>query len=154
MHPKAVLDSSTLISLARAGLLHLLPSLPVSPILLDVVHEEAVSMGRRLLYADATSIEAALQDMEITGGGSSYAGADAAVLAGAEQVGMLVCNDLTLGRRARNLGVRWLRTADLVIAALQQGTLDADMARGAVVALRDAGRITEDLAYAYLEEIP
>lgn len=111
-------------------------------------------MGRRLLYADATSIETALQDMEITGGGSGYTGADAAVLAGAEQVGMLICNDLTLGRRARNLGVRWLRTADLVVAAFQQGAFDADTARGAFVALRDSGRITEDLAHVYLEEIP
>lgn len=154
MHLRAVLDSSTLISLARAGQLHLLPNLPISPVLLDVVHEETVSMGRRLLHADATSIEAALQGIEVTDGGSGYASADAAVLAGAEQVGTLICNDLALGRRARNLGVRWLRTADLVIAALQQGTLDSDTARGAVVALRDSGRITGDLAHAYLEEIP
>lgn len=153
MPPEAVLDSSTLISLARAGLLHLLPNLPVAPVLLDVVHEEVVSMGRRLLYADATSIEVPLKDMEVTASNSEYASADAAVLAGAQQVGMLICSDLTLGRRARNLGVSWMRTADLVIAALQLGKIDANVACGAIAALRDSGRITEDLASSYLEEI-
>jgi len=43
------------------------------------------------------------------------------VLAAALGVGTLVSNDLVLGRRAANLGVRWLRTADLLILCVKTG---------------------------------
>lgn len=54
-----------------------------------------------------------------------------------------------LGRRARNLGVQWLRTADLLVA----GGLPVAEARAALVALRDSGRVTPALVDQYLEEL-
>nr|MDQ6948409.1 hypothetical protein [Actinomycetota bacterium] len=76
-----------------------------------------------------------------------------AVLAAARGVGTLITNDLALGRRARNLGVRWLRTADLVVFATRASTIGAGGARDAIVALRDAGRLSHELAVEYLEEL-
>jgi len=79
--------------------------------------------------------------------------ADAAVLQSAKDIGVLVTNDLALGRRARNLGVAWLRTADLVILAVRVGGISRAEGVAAVAALRDARRITAELAEDYLEEL-
>ena len=67
--------------------------------------------------------------------------------------GTLVCNDMTLGRRARNLGTRWLRTADLVILLQRSGAASRLEARSAIDALVSAGRMTADLGAEYLEEL-
>jgi hypothetical protein len=66
-------------------------------------------------------------------------------------VGALVANDLTLGRRARNLGVSWIRTVDLFVLAAHAQTLPAVEAVDGVLALRNCGRITAELADHYLE---
>jgi len=73
------------------------------------------------------------------------------VVTAAREVGTLVANDLALGRRARNLGVRWLRTADLVVLGVRTSVISDGEARDAIVALRDAGRLTPELAGEYLE---
>jgi hypothetical protein len=145
-------DSSSLISLARSGLLQLLSRVPVEAVILDVVAEESVDVGLAGGHADAVAIEEALaglprrrSDREVS--------ADAAVLAAARVAGTLVANDLALGRRARNLGVRWLRTADLVVFAYRTSAIGADEGRAAIVALRDAGRLSPELAADYLEEL-
>lgn len=148
----AVLDSSSLVSLARAGLLHLLPRLPVTPILLEPVWAEVVDAGRAGGHADALAVESVLSARprrEVDPGPS----VDAQVLAAAVQVGLLVANDLALGRRARNLGVSWIRSADLLVFATRSGSLTLEAARDAIAALRDSGRITADLATSYLEEL-
>src|SRR4051794_25042452 len=95
-------DSSSLISLARSGLLQLLSRVPVEAVILDVVAEESVDAGLAGGHADAAAIEEAIAgftrrraDREVS--------ADAAVLAAAREVGTLIANDLALGRRARNL---------------------------------------------------
>jgi hypothetical protein len=62
-------------------------------------------------------------------------------------------NVLALGRRAANLGVRWLRTADLVILCARAGKLDDDRAVAAPKALHSAGRMTESLLQACREEL-
>ncbi|MGH9000677.1 MAG: hypothetical protein ACRDY7_14960 [Acidimicrobiia bacterium] len=148
----AVLDSSCLISLARAGLLHLLPAFPLEPVLLEIVWGEVVGAGRSGGHADAVAVEAALADQPRDPGRAAST-PDAAVLAAATDTGVLVANDLALGRRARNLGVRWLRTADLVVLAVASGRLSRDEGRAAIIAMRDSGRVTTELAAAYLEEL-
>jgi hypothetical protein len=78
---------------------------------------------------------------------------DDVVLVRAREHGVLLTNDLALGRRALNTGVRWLRTADFVIPCVRSGGLDRLRGIAAVKALRAAGRISEELHDGYLEEL-
>src|SRR5437879_4707947 len=55
---RAVVDSSSWISLARAGLLNLLPAMPVEAVLLDVVHDEIVAQGARRGHPEAPALSA------------------------------------------------------------------------------------------------
>ncbi len=149
---RAVVDTSTWISCARAGLLPLLDRCELEVIILDVVRAEAVTAGVAGGYADATAVQAALAGRSVTEAPDA-ATADAAVLQSAMDIGVLVTNDLALGRRARNVGVAWLRTADLVILAVRIGGISRADGEAAVTALRDARRITAELAEDYLEEL-
>jgi len=121
-------------------------------VILDVVEDEAVGAGLAGGHPDAAAIEAAIVGSPRRSGDRRVS-VDAAVLAVARDVGTLVTNDLALGRRARNFGVRWLRTADLVVLAARMSLLPATEGRDAIVALRDAGRVTPDLAAEYLQEL-
>jgi rRNA-processing protein FCF1 len=148
----AVIDSSTLISLARTGLLPLLAQTPLVPIVLDVVWRETVDAGLAGSHPDLAAIETTISRLPVRPTPPSSAPVDAAVLAATREIGILVTNDLALGRRARNIGQRWLRTTDLIALAIDAGTLSAGEGRRAILALLDAGRITSELANAYLEE--
>ncbi len=150
---QAVLDSSSAISLARAGLLGLIDRLQLELVILDVVVGETVGEGLVAGHADAAAIEAAFENRPVLATSGESSSADSVILAEAVTAGMLVSNDLALGRRARNLGASWLRTADLVIVAHELGSIGPSEARAAIVALRDAGRITPSLADSYLEEL-
>ncbi len=75
------------------------------------------------------------------------------MLAAGRLDGFLATNDLALGRRARNVGVAWLRTADLVVLAARSGLSSSEEARNGIVALLAAGRITPQLANDYLEDL-
>jgi len=149
---RAVIDTSTWISCARAGLLTLVDHCALDVVTLDVVHAEAVTAGVAGGYADATVVEAALAGRPVTVTPAA-ATPDAAVLQAADEAGLLVTNDLALGRRARNMGIAWLRTADLVIVAVRADAISESDGRDALAALRDAGRITAALAEDYLEEL-
>jgi hypothetical protein len=146
---RAVVDSSSWISLARAGLLEVLRAAAVEPVLLDVVHVEIVDEGRRGGHADAGALSAAVEGITPTPTGRGNAPVDARVLEGAQAVGLLVANDLALGRRARSLGVAWIRTADLIVIAVQKGSISVADGAGALQALFASGRITQELAEAY-----
>jgi rRNA-processing protein FCF1 len=146
-----VFDSSTLISLARAGLLPLLARLPVDIVVLNVVWDEVVVAGRAGQHPDAVAIADALSDRAHSLAPPARTVDDAVVLAAADD-GALVCNDITLGRRARNLGARWLRTADLLILLQRAGTMTGTETRAGIESLYRAGRITDDLRVEYLEE--
>lgn len=149
---RAVVDSSSLISLAWSGQLTLLEHVPISPVVIESVYEEAVTKGLSKGHADAAAIDQALRRAERIDdpeGGT----VDEMVVAAATAVGAVVANDLVLGRRSMNSGATWLRTADLVILARKADTLDVTACRAAIIALHDAGRITEALRDAYLEEI-
>lgn len=146
------MDSSTLISLARAGLLGLLDRLPTRPRILDVVWDEVVVQGRTGQHADAFAIESMLET-ETRHTSPAVSTVDQAVLLAAVADGVLLANDLTLGRRARSLGARWLRTADLLVMLVEAGSLSPDDARNGIESLRSAGRITDSLRDEYLERL-
>jgi hypothetical protein len=149
----AVIDSSSLISLAKAGSLSLLGCAPFDVVVLDAVRAETVGAGLAAGLADAAAIATAIADLPVRQTASGTTPVDTVVLGAAVVAGTLIANDLALGRRARNLGARWLRTADLVVLLAKTDRITAPEARRAVLALADAGRITSDLAHDYLEDL-
>ena len=149
---RAVFDTSSLISLAWAGQLSLLPALPVSPLVLVSVYDEAVTKARERGYADAVAIEEALRDVRRSPDPEG-ATVDEKVVSAAMAVGVVAANDQALGRRAVNRGARWLRTVDLVLLAHRTGRLGATDCRTAVAALHSAGRIGVSLRDEYLEAL-
>jgi predicted nucleic acid-binding protein len=153
-----VLDSSTLISLAWAGQLELLSHLPIPLVIPDEVRHETVTEGLARGHPDAAAIERAIKTIPgPTAEPSRPDGPhpiDHAVLEAGRLHGALATNDLALGRRAANLGVQWLRTADLVVLCVRAGAVSEVSGVAALRALRSAGRITEDLLIAYLEDLP
>jgi rRNA-processing protein FCF1 len=148
----AVLDSSSLISMARAGILPMLSMTPIEPVILDVVVDEVVTRGLAAGYADAAAIEAYFSGLSVRPAGQVRS-VDTAVLEASQKAGVLVANDLALGRRARNAGVRWLRTADVVLLAVRAGGMAAAEGASAISALLSAGRLTDDLAASYREDL-
>lgn len=147
---RAVVDSSSWISLARAGLLDVLRAASVEPVLLDVVHAEIVEEGRRGGHADAAVLAAAVADVPVITTTSGDR-ADARVLEGAKRTGVLIANDLALGRRARSLGAVWIRTADLIIVGVTEGSMSSAEGVEGLRALEASGRITTELADTYRE---
>lgn len=149
----AVIDSSSLISLAKAGALSLLGHAPFEVVILDVVRAETVDAGLDSSHADSVAIAAAVAQLAVRETATRGISVDAIVLDSAVSAGVLIANDLALGRRARNVGARWLRTADFVVLLAQLERITPPMGRRAVLALADAGRITSDLAHDYLEDL-
>jgi hypothetical protein len=149
---RAIIDSSSLISLAWSGQLTLLERVPLSVVVISSVYNESVTEGLSRGHADAAAIEHALRHAERTDDPAEGT-VDEMVVAAARSVGTVIANDLVLGRRANNVGARWLRTADLVVLGRASGALDPASCRAAVVALQHAGRITGPLRDAYLEEL-
>jgi len=149
---RAVIDTSSLVSLARAGLLDVLAACGLHFVLLGAVRGEAVESGLAHGHADAAAIEARIAGWSIEPGAVG-ASVDEMVLRAASTVGVLISNDLALGRRARNQGTSWLRTADLVLLAVAAGGLTRELGRSAMLSLRDAGRLAPLLAADYLAEL-
>ena len=147
-----IVDSSSLISLSRTGLLDVIGLLPEPPRILDVVWREVVDEGLAGQHADASAIDAALRS-EPRQAAPVAPTIDQAVLLSAVADGTLLANDLALGRRARNLGARWIRTADLIVILQRTGRYTANHARNAIAALWSAGRITKSLRDQYLEAL-
>lgn len=150
---RAVIDSSSLISLAWSGHLTLLEHVPISLVVITSVYEESVTNGLSTGHADAVAIEHALRLAERIDDPEGGHSVDEMVVAAAQAVGTVVTNDLVLGRRAGNVGATWLRTADLVMLARKTAALDLAVCQAAIAALHHAGRITEGLRDAYLEEL-
>jgi predicted nucleic acid-binding protein len=150
-------DSSTLISLAWSGQLELLGHAPVPLVVPHEVRQETVAEGLARGHPDAAAIEQAIKTIPGLAAETDTHAAmhpvDHAVLEAGRLHGALVTNDLALGRRAANLGVQWLRTADFVVLCVRAGTLSSDRGVAALTALRSAGRITEDLLNAYLKDL-
>jgi predicted nucleic acid-binding protein len=156
---RIAVDSSTLISLAWAGQLELLRHAPVTLVVPHEVYQETVTEGVARGYPDAAAIEQAIKLTHHPAAGARASKAeldtvDHAVLEAGRTHGALLTNDLALGRRAANLGVRWLRTADFVLLCVRTGKVDSGRGVAALKALRSAGRITDELLEAYLKELP
>lgn len=149
----AVMDSSSLISLAKAGSLTLLRHAPFDIVVLDVVRAETVDAGLAASQPDAAAIATAVSELPVRTTAARTGTVDAVVLDAAVFAGTLVANDLALGRRARNLGAGWLRTADLVVLLVRLERITASVGRRTIVALAESGRITGELAHDYLEDL-
>lgn len=157
-----VVDTSTLISLAWAGQLELLKHAPVELVVPDEVRQEAVADGLARGYPDAAAIEQAIKTIPDPAPAAAAHAAlsasemqpvDHVVLEAGRRNGALLTNDLALGRRAANLGVQWLRTADLVVLCVRTEQVSRNRGVVAIQALHSAGRITAGLLSAYLEEL-
>jgi hypothetical protein len=152
-----VLDSSSLISLAWSGQLELLKRTPMPLVIPVAVHQETVTEGLARGYADAAGIEQAIKAIpEADTDSAAEAGVevvDHVVLVAGQEHGALLTNDIALGRRAANHGVRWLRTADFVVLCVRTDRLSTEEGITAIRALRSAGRITDALLDDYLEEL-
>lgn len=145
-------DSSTLISLAWSGRLELLERFPLTLVVPAEVRQETVTEGIARGYPDAAAIDSAIKRLRTMAAESADV-VDDAVLRVAQTVGGMLSNDLALGRRAANLGVTWLRTADLVMVCVRAGGLAPDHGLASLEALHDAGRITDEQLDAYREEL-
>lgn len=147
----AVIDSSTLISLAWAGQLGLLQRCPLRLVVPAEVRRETVTEGLARGHPDAAAIDVAVAALASMAAPDAQS-VDEAVLYLGRAVGMLVTNDVALGRRAANLGAGWLRTADLVVLCVRSGEVDVTRGLAAIHALFGAGRLTADLLEAYRKE--
>ncbi len=150
---RAVIDSSSWISLARAGLLNLLQAVPVEPVLLDVVHSEIVEEGRRGGHPDAAALTTAVASVPVMTTKAQHGPVDARVLEAAQDVGVLIANDLALGRRARSLGVSWIRTAGVILLAVRSGSISTAEGIDGLTSLEATGRVTRELADAYRDQL-
>lgn len=148
----AVVDSSTLISMAWAGILDLLGRSPIPLIVPSAVHQETVQQGRVQGHSDAEAIESAVARLEIRACGEQGS-VDDRVLELGREVGLLITNDVALGRRASNLGVGWLRTADLVVVCARLNRITPERALAALQGLFSSGRITKELLDDYRKEL-
>lgn len=149
-HVNAAVDASTLISLAWSGSLWLIGISPIGLHIPAPVRDEVVVTGLSRGHADAAAIEASIKDLPVIDVESPV---DAAVLEAGRRAGAIVCNDIALGRRAANLQVMWLRTADLVVVTVKANAISAHQGQGVVEALHGAGRITDELLADYMEEL-
>jgi rRNA-processing protein FCF1 len=149
---EVVLDSSTLISLAWSGQLGLLQRMPLELKVPEAVRVETVESGLAHGHVDAAAIDTAISAVEEIPT-THYENVDQAVLEAAVKVGVLATNDVALGRRAANNGVRWLRTADLVVLCVRTGRISHTAGTAALEALHNAGRISQKLLNDYRREI-
>jgi predicted nucleic acid-binding protein len=165
---KTVIDTSTLISLARISYLELLPKLRKNVILPHEVYEEAVIKGEEKGIADAIVIKGFIKNyrIEIVSTKNNFTKAlrsqinrnlskgDEAVLALAFSVRAkeVLTNDDGLGKIAMGLGFRVMATPDLLMEALNEELMTVgdfeDCLRGLVV----ENRISSALAELYLME--
>jgi hypothetical protein len=145
-----VVDSSTLISLARSGNVGLLAGSRLDFVIPEVAWDEAVIVGVAAGYQDAGVIAERLAHLPRR---PSQQTGDAGVLEAAAGADALVCDGIALGRRARSLGTAWLRTSDLVVLLVRLGEMDASAGRSSVIALREAGRLDDATARSYVGEL-
>jgi len=158
-----VIDTSTLISLAKIGNLELLPRLRRNIVLPEVVFEEAVTGGEEKGIADAMVIKGFIETSglkilrskirsdedlrkQIKG---NLAKGDEAVLSLplSEKASEIITNDDGLCKIAMGLGIRVVSSPDLLMEALRKGVMDLQdfeiSLRGLVVENRLSAAVAE-----------
>jgi predicted nucleic acid-binding protein len=165
---KTVIDTSTLISLAKISSLELLPKSRKKVVLPHAVYEEAVIQGEERGIADATVIKGFIKNygIEIVGTKRNFIRAlrsrisrnlskgDEAVLsvafsAGAKEV---LTNDDGLGKIAMGLGFRVMATPDLLMESVKEGAMNIQDFENFVRGLVVENRLGSALAELYLME--
>lgn len=163
-----VIDTSTLISLAKISYLELLPKLRKNVVLPREVYEEAVINGEEKGIANAIVIKGFIKNygIEIVGTKRNFIKAlrsqinrnlskgDEAVLSSAFSVGAkeVLTNDDGLGRIAMGLGFRVIATPDLLMEALKEKVITIQDFENFVRGLVVENRVSSALAELYLME--
>lgn len=139
---KSVIDTSTLISLARIASLELIPTLRTDVFVPYEIYEEAVSAGEKRGFADATVIKQFIDKRRIRiahvkkpfrtavkkRSNKILAKGDEAVLSLAmqEKANEIMTNDDGLGKLAMALGFVVKATPDLLMEALERNRLSIE----------------------------
>lgn len=160
---ETVIDTSTLISLARIHYLEIITALKVNIILPDEVYEEAVVIGKQKEITDAIVIENFLNKyhikiIRITNSdrkslrqklNKTLSKGDEAVLALAvkKRATQIITNDDGLGKIASALGFRVIATPDLLLKGLFARLINIDefevFIRGLVIENRLSSVVSE-----------
>jgi len=163
-----IVDTSTLISLARINYLELIPKLKIDVLIPDEVHAEAVIMGEEKGFADAIVIKSFIKRYEIKAVGvkASHVNAlrrkinkiltkgDEAVLSLAikEKTKGILTDDDGLGKIALALGFIVKATPDLLIEGLGGKILDFTSFEVFIRGLVVENRLSSVIAELYLME--
>jgi predicted nucleic acid-binding protein len=148
-----VFDATSLIYLAKAERLDLVGNLPATCAVPDRVRDEVVTTGIEGGHADARRVERTVnggvlpvdtvrqdETFDRLRRNDRLSEADCAVLALADKRGATAVMDERYGRDvAETEGIETRGTAYLVLRLLQEGVVDATVARETVDAMMDAG---------------
>jgi len=165
---KSVIDTSTLISLARISYLEIIPRLKIDAILPDDVYEEAVINGEKRGIADATVIKSFIANYKIKVVHTErnqievvrqklnkiLAKGDEAVLSLAikEEAKVVITNDDGLGKIAMALGFRVNGSPDMLMKGLREKVLDFREFESLIRGLVIENRLSPVIAELYLLE--
>ncbi|MEW6215294.1 MAG: hypothetical protein AB1478_08880 [Nitrospirota bacterium] len=165
---KCIIDTSTLISLARINYLELIPKLKIDAVLPDEVYTEAVIRGEEKGIADAIVIKSFIKryDVKIVGVKANYVltlrkkinkiltHGDEAVLSLAikEKVKEILTNDDGLGKIALSLGFSVRATPDLLMEGLKETILNITEFEVFIRGLVIENRLSSVVAELYLME--
>lgn len=165
---KTVIDTSTLISLAKISYLELIPKLKIDVVIPDEVYREAVIRGEEKGIADAIVIKRFINSykLKVVNIESKYIKAlrqrlnkvltkgDEAVLSLAvkEKAKAIVTNDDGLGKIAMALGFCVNATPDLLIEGLRENVLDFPEFEALIRGLAVENRLSSVVGELYLLE--
>ena len=165
---KAIIDTSTLISLARISYLELVSRLNINIILSGKVYEEAVVEGKAKGFADAIVIQGFIDshNLKIIEVKDKFlktlrqiikkilAKGDESILALAiqEHAEWIITNDDGLGKIAMVLGFKVKATPDLLLLALEEKLLDVCKIETLIRELVVENRLSYKVAELYIIE--
>ena len=158
---KAVIDSSTLISLAKADCLDVLASIGCDLACPPEVYDECVSAGILLGRPDASEIKRLFVDGTVSVKevskrrcceGISEADASVLSLALQENASYVFVNDIKLSRRIGMEGFVVRGSPDILLRMKHKGALSAKRYAELIAALIDKKRLSESNAKKYLED--
>lgn len=165
---KAIIDTSTLISLTKIGKLDLLRQLKFSLIMPEEVYREAVVTGEEKGFSDATVIKRCINSHGIpvssvkTGSivamrkklNKVLSAGDEAVLSLAvqEKINMIITNDDGLGKIGVALGMQVYASPDILLKALTKNIADFREFEISIRSLVVENRLSSRIAELYIVE--